>query len=106
MRTKTTIVCNKAAPNKMMLEYLKSLSADQIEGVKFALVILWALSTIGVCIGVGLEKKRDLAWKILVVSLVLELIFGITIYLAGSEISKRQKAELLEARRQTANRNV
>jgi hypothetical protein len=95
-----------------MLAYLDRVSLDQLEDARIVLFVLYAVATIGVVLGVYLEKEtfvsrtKHFGWQLLIVSLASELFFAVTIFSIDSEISNRLRAALLEVRQQAAIRDI
>lgn len=95
-----------------MLAYLDSVSTEQLESVRFISFGLLILANMGVVLGVVLEKEanppalKSKGWRILVVSLSIEILFSSLVFGIDSEISRQQKSEILRVRQEAANRDL
>src|ERR1700722_236717 len=87
-----------------ILATLDNLSTDDLEVYRLVLFSLYVFATIGVLVGVFLERERfsetvkDRGWTILVVSLALETLFSGIVFACDSEISRQQKVKLEKER--------
>jgi len=90
-----------------MFESIKNVTTEHLEAARLALEAMFVLSGMGVVIGVALERDRfDFGWKLLVSSLGVEIVFTVLIFMTDAEISRRQKAEIVELEIQLAPRRI
>jgi hypothetical protein len=77
------------------------LDTDSLEHTKEVLIWLYVLATIGVIIGVYMEGERFsertklLGWRILLLSLATETLFGTLIFATDGRISRIQRSEII-----------
>jgi hypothetical protein len=87
----------------MLAATLSTVRVDQLEVAKWWLVGIYVLSTIGVIVGVYWEghkfdsdaPKQERGWRLLLISLGAESLFGILIFASDGWINQIQRSEII-----------
>jgi hypothetical protein len=85
---------------RMISEYIAKVSSGELEWTRVVLFWIFIAANCGVVLGVFLEKEEHshvtklLGWRMLVISLSLEIFFATVSFSMESEINRRQKLDI------------